>query len=72
MARVDYFNDPNAPKANSIVPSVTAVALNESGEILLIHKTATTCGPCQAEASTSGSPRRPQPYARRGKRPGSI
>ncbi|WP_371599471.1 NUDIX hydrolase [Streptomyces sp. NBC_00564] len=39
MARVDYFNDPNAPKANSIVPSVTAVALNEAGEILLIHKT---------------------------------
>ncbi|MFF3558546.1 NUDIX hydrolase [Streptomyces sp. NPDC002574] len=39
MARVDYFNDPNAPKANSIVPSVTAVALNEAGEILLIHRT---------------------------------
>lgn len=39
MARVDYFNDPNAPQANSIVPSVTAVALNEAGEILLIHKT---------------------------------
>ncbi|MCX3058875.1 NUDIX hydrolase [Streptomyces beihaiensis] len=39
MARVDYFNDPNAPKANSIVPSVTAVALNEAGEVLLIHKT---------------------------------
>ncbi|MER5912089.1 NUDIX domain-containing protein [Streptomyces sp. NPDC001982] len=39
MARIDYFNDPNAPKANSIVPSVTAVALNEAGEVLLIHKT---------------------------------
>ncbi|MGW3742807.1 NUDIX hydrolase [Streptomyces sp. NPDC005146] len=39
MARVDYINDPNAPKANSIVPSVTAVALNEAGEVLLIHKT---------------------------------
>ncbi|MGW3512654.1 NUDIX hydrolase [Streptomyces sp. NPDC000994] len=39
MARVDYFNDPNAPKANSIVPSVTAVALNDAGEVLLIHKT---------------------------------
>ncbi|MER6131490.1 NUDIX domain-containing protein [Streptomyces sp. NPDC001815] len=39
MARIDYFNDPSAPKANSIVPSVTAVALNETGEILLIHKT---------------------------------
>ncbi|MGY5035389.1 NUDIX hydrolase [Streptomyces sp. 900116325] len=39
MARVDYINDPNAPKANSIVPSVTAVALNEAGQVLLIHKT---------------------------------
>jgi ADP-ribose pyrophosphatase YjhB (NUDIX family) len=39
MARVDYFNDPDAPQANSIVPSVTAVARNEAGELLLIHKT---------------------------------
>ncbi|MFI2346881.1 NUDIX hydrolase [Streptomyces sp. NPDC019443] len=39
MARIDYFNDPKAPQANSIVPSVTAVALNEAGEVLLIHKT---------------------------------
>lgn len=39
MARIDYFNDPNAPKANSIVPSVTVVALNDAGEILLVHKT---------------------------------
>ncbi|MFB8755785.1 NUDIX hydrolase [Streptomyces nigra] len=39
MARVDYFNDPNAPKANSLVPSVTAAARNGAGEVLLIHKT---------------------------------
>ncbi|MFF9847999.1 NUDIX hydrolase [Streptomyces litmocidini] len=39
MARIDHFNDPNAPKANSIVPSVTAVARNEAGAVLLIHKT---------------------------------
>ncbi|MFR9795843.1 NUDIX hydrolase [Streptomyces sp. MS06] len=39
MARVDYFNDPHAPKANSLVPSVTAVARNDAGEVLLIHKT---------------------------------
>lgn len=39
MARIDYFDDPNAPKANSVVPSVTAVALNEAGEVLLIHRT---------------------------------
>lgn len=39
MARVDYINDPNAPKANSIVPSVTVVAVDASGDVLLIHKT---------------------------------
>ncbi|MFD5508929.1 NUDIX hydrolase [Streptomyces sp. NPDC127051] len=39
MARIDYFNDPDAPAANSIVPSVTVVACNVEGEVLLIHKT---------------------------------
>ncbi|SDP88096.1 ADP-ribose pyrophosphatase YjhB, NUDIX family [Actinopolyspora xinjiangensis] len=38
MARVDYFDDPNAPKPNSVVPSVTAAIRNEQGDILLIHK----------------------------------
>ncbi|MGZ9933492.1 NUDIX hydrolase [Streptomyces sp. NC-S4] len=39
MARVDYFDDPNAPVANSIVPSVTAVARDDDGRVLLIHRT---------------------------------
>lgn len=39
MARIDFYNDPNAPKANSIVPSVTAIVTNERDEILLVHKT---------------------------------
>jgi len=39
VARIDYFNDPNAPKANSIVPSVTAIVPNERGKLLLVHKT---------------------------------
>ncbi|MEW2136226.1 NUDIX domain-containing protein [Streptomyces sp. NPDC005409] len=33
--RTDYFNDPAAPKANSIVPAVTAFVLNDAGEVLL-------------------------------------
>ncbi|MFD8262660.1 NUDIX domain-containing protein [Streptomyces griseoluteus] len=33
--RTDYFNDPAAPKANSIVPAVTAFILNDSGDVLL-------------------------------------
>jgi len=39
MARRDYFNDPNAPKANSILPSVTVIVTNQAGELLLVHKT---------------------------------
>ncbi|WP_367320812.1 NUDIX domain-containing protein [Streptomyces sp. HUAS ZL42] len=38
MSRIDYFRDPTAPKANSVVPSVTAVVLDDAGR-LLIHKT---------------------------------
>ncbi|MBT2382086.1 NUDIX hydrolase [Streptomyces sp. ISL-11] len=39
MSRIDYFRDPHAPAANSVVPSVTAVVRNGQGNILLIHKT---------------------------------
>ncbi|MGW2416428.1 NUDIX hydrolase [Streptomyces tubercidicus] len=39
MSRIDYFRDPNAPEANSVVPSVTALVRNEQGSLLLIHKT---------------------------------
>lgn len=38
MSRIDYFRDPSAPKANSVVPSVTAVVQDERGNLLLIHK----------------------------------
>ena len=39
MARIDYIDDPNAPTANSVVPSVVAVVEDDQGRILLIHKT---------------------------------
>jgi ADP-ribose pyrophosphatase YjhB (NUDIX family) len=39
MSRVEYFNDPNAPKANSIVVAVTAFVLNADNEVLLIRRT---------------------------------
>jgi 8-oxo-dGTP pyrophosphatase MutT (NUDIX family) len=39
MARRDYLDDLNAPKANSIVPSATAIVLNEAGELLMVRKT---------------------------------
>ncbi len=39
MARTDYLNDPNAPKANSIVPAVSAIVTDDYGRILLILRT---------------------------------
>ena len=35
--RKDYFNDPDAPKANAAVPSVTAVVV-ANGCLLLVHR----------------------------------
>ncbi|MFE7129745.1 NUDIX domain-containing protein [Streptomyces sp. NPDC057638] len=39
MSRIDYFRDPHAPEANSVVPSVTAVVRDEGGRLLIIHRT---------------------------------
>lgn len=38
MGRVDYYHDPAAPPANSLVPSVTAAVRDASGRVLMIHK----------------------------------
>jgi ADP-ribose pyrophosphatase YjhB (NUDIX family) len=37
MARVEYYNDPNAPKANTLVPAVTASVRDSDGRILLVQ-----------------------------------
>ncbi len=37
--RIDFYDDPDAPPANSLVPSANAVVINEAGELLLIHRT---------------------------------
>jgi ADP-ribose pyrophosphatase YjhB (NUDIX family) len=39
MRRIDYLDDPNAPKANSLVPSVNVVVVNDRGQVLLIRRT---------------------------------
>ena len=39
MPKRDYYDDPAAPKANSIVVAVTAAVRNPSGELLLIERT---------------------------------
>ncbi|WP_103342136.1 NUDIX hydrolase [Amycolatopsis sp. CA-126428] len=39
MTRVDYYNDPNAPKANSIAVAVSAFIQDHEGRILMIRRT---------------------------------
>ena len=39
MGRIDYVDDPHAPQANSVVPSVVAIVRDDAGRVLLIHKT---------------------------------
>jgi len=36
--RIDYYDDPSAPEANSLVPSVNVVVCNSAGEVLLIRR----------------------------------
>jgi 8-oxo-dGTP pyrophosphatase MutT (NUDIX family) len=36
--RIDYFDDPAAPAATSLVPSANALVVNDVGEILLIRR----------------------------------
>jgi 8-oxo-dGTP pyrophosphatase MutT (NUDIX family) len=36
--RTDYYNDPNAPQPNSVVPSASAIVTDEQGRILLVKR----------------------------------
>ena len=36
--RIDYYDDPAAPKANSMVPSVNVLVVNDQDQILLIRR----------------------------------
>lgn len=38
MGRIDHINNPNAPKANSVVPSTTSFVLNDDNQLLLIQR----------------------------------
>ena len=39
MARIDYYDDPEAPPPNSLVPSANVVVTDDAGWILMIHRT---------------------------------
>jgi ADP-ribose pyrophosphatase YjhB (NUDIX family) len=36
--RIDYSDDPAAPEANSLVPSVNVVVVNDAGDVLMIRR----------------------------------
>ena len=38
MARTDHYNNPDAPPANSVVPSTTAVVTDTHGRIVLVKR----------------------------------
>ena len=37
--RIDYYDDPEAPAANSLVPSVNVVVTDDAGRVLMIQRT---------------------------------
>lgn len=37
--RIDYYDDPQAPAANSLVPSVNVVVTDDAGRVLMIRRT---------------------------------
>lgn len=38
MARVDFYDDPNAPTPNSVVPAAVGFVTDEQGRLLLQHR----------------------------------
>ncbi|GAA2370956.1 NUDIX domain-containing protein [Nonomuraea africana] len=36
--RIDFYDDPNAPAPNSLVPSVNVIVTNDAGELLMIRR----------------------------------
>lgn len=36
--RIDYLDDPNAPEANSLVPSANVAVFDDQGRLLLIRR----------------------------------
>ncbi len=39
MSRTDYYHDPAAPKANSLVPGASAIVVNDQGQVLMQRRT---------------------------------
>ena len=54
--RIDYYDSPEAPRANSLVPAVNVVVVNDAAEILLIRRTDNGNWPVPGGAIDLGEP----------------
>ena len=72
--RIDYYRDPHAPAATSIVPAVNVAVTNDGGELLLVRRSdngnwaipggAVDIGESLAQAAVRETRRRPGSAAR--------
>ena len=69
--RIDYYDSPGAPKANSLVPAVNVVVVNDASELLLIRRTDNGNWALPAAGSTSASRSPGRGSARRSRSPES-
>ncbi len=70
--RIDYYDDPDAPAANSMVPSVNVVVTNDAGEILMIRRTDNDNWAAPRRSHRPGRVMPQRPYGRRSRRPASL
>jgi hypothetical protein len=70
--RIDYYDSPEAPTPNSLVPSVNVVVVNDAGDILLIRRTDNGNWGVPGAPSTSASPSPRPRSARRSRSPEST
>lgn len=71
MGRIDYLHDPDAPPANSVVPSVVAFVQNDAGQVLMIQRSDNGRWALPGGGHDVGSPSATPWCAKSGKRPGS-
>ncbi len=70
--RIDFYDDPNAPKPNSLVPSVNVVVTNDAGDLLMIRRSDNGNWAVPGARSTSENRSRRPPYGKPSKRPASY
>ncbi len=70
--RIDYYDDPEAPAANSLVPSVNVVVTNDAGQILMIKRSDNDNWAIPGGAIELGESLVGQPSGKRARKPAST